>query len=519
MEAVIKRFIHFRRYWNEQEGAVTIFTVVTFAFLMAFAGLVFDIGRVYNLHSQAQAYVDEVALAAAAELDGTSGSLDRAIRAAVGDAQHGALLNEGHRFSLSGDNNVGVGSILFLDTIADDPEPGVYSPVAGDNVLCTYEAAALTCDGVTEAEADSLAQFVLVNATTETEDFVLFPIAGVFIPGFRTEASVAPQALAGFTRNVCNFPPMSICNPYESLTPPYGGDYTPVIGQQILLKSKGSGSSWAPGDFGFLDPAAGAGGGLCGNPNGTSFLRCILGLVEPNTQCVEAEVDIKPGEAVSAHVGLNMRFDIYDPPLTNYKNDPNFAPSINVTKGKTHLPNQCRLNQLDDPAVGFETVPLPRDSCFEAGTCAQTGDGSPRLGNGVTTADLQNYWITNHGVALPGSLVGGTRYDVYRYEIDNNTIPDKSPQGEDGEASCASTSVSDPLRDRRVMIVAVINCLEHGISGNASGVPVEAFVRMFLTEPVGLDGASVEDIYAETLGVVEPGDFDGVLHDFPVLYR
>lgn len=471
----------------------------------------FDVGRIYNLHSQSQAYIDGVALAAAAELDGSVGALQRSIRAAVGDGQHAALINAGFRFSLSGDTNVNVQSLLFLETIAADPDPGVYSPIAGDNVLCTYEAGALTCDGLTQAEADLRTQFVLANTTTETEDFILFRIAGALIPDFREDASVAPQALAGFTRSVCNFPPLSICNPYESQIAPYGGDFSPIIGQQILLKTKGGGAAWSPGDFGFLDPAAGAGGGLCGNPSGASFLRCILGLVEPNTQCVSTEVDIKPGQSVSVHVGFNMRFDIYNPPLSNKKNDPNFAPSANVTKGKTHLPNQCRLNQLDDPPVGFETVALPRDSCFGLGTC-------PRFGNGITNADLQTYWLTNHGVPLPGVLLGGTRYDVYRYEIDN-VIADKSPQGENGNPTCASTSISDPLRDRRIMVIAIMNCLEHDVRGNASGVPVVAFAKMFLTEPIGLDGASVDDIYAETLGVVEPGDYDGILHEFPVLYR
>lgn len=485
---------------------------------MGFAGLVFDVGRIYNLHSQSQSYVDNVALAAAAELDREVGAIQRAIRAAVGDGQRDALLNTGFRFSLSGDTSVGVQSLLFLDVIADDPDPGVYSPIVGDNVLCTYEAGALSCDGITQAEADTRVQFILVNATTETEDFILFPIAGMFIPDFREDASVAPQAMAGFSSSICNFPPMAICNPYESQVAPYGGDYISIIGQQILMKSKGSGSSWSPGDFGFLDPPAGSGSGLCGNPNGTAYLRCILGLVEPNTQCVSTVVDIRPGQAVSAHVGINMRFDIYDPPLTNKKNDPNFAPSANVTKGKTHLPNQCRLNQLDDPPVGSETVALPRDSCFSLGTCAQTGDGSPRLGNGITNVELLDYWLTNHGVALPGSLLGGTRYDVYRYEIDN-TIPNESPLGENGNPTCASSSISDPTRDRRLLVMAVINCLEHGVNGNASDVPVIAFAKMFFTEPVGIEGAGFDDIYAETLGVIEAGDADGILHDYPVLYR
>jgi hypothetical protein len=40
---------------------------------------------------------------------------------------------------------------------------------------------------------------------------------------------------------------------------------------------------------------------------------------------------------------------------------------------------------------------------------------------------------------------------------------------------------------------------------------------MFMTEPVG--DAPDHDLYAEMLGVLEPGGEDGVLHDFPQLYR
>jgi hypothetical protein len=48
---------------------------------------------------------------------------------------------------------------------------------------------------------------------------------------------------------------------------------------------------------------------------------------------------------------------------------------------------------------------------------------------------------------------------------------------------------------------------------------VLAFAQMFFTEPVGMDGSNTDDIWLEMLGVVDPGGDDGVLHDFPQLYR
>ena len=40
---------------------------------------------------------------------------------------------------------------------------------------------------------------------------------------------------------------------------------------------------------------------------------------------------------------------------------------------------------------------------------------------------------------------------------------------------------------------------------------------MFLTEPVG--EPPDQNIWAEMLGVVDPGDESGILHDYPMLYR
>lgn len=491
-------------YKRDEEGAVTIFIVIMFAFLLGLAGLVFDVGRIYNVHSQAQAYVDEVALAAAAELDGEAGSLQRAIRAAVGDTQRNALLDPGFRLSLSNDNAVNVESLVFLASIANDPPPESRSPVAGDTVLCTLLAGQSPADAGCPADADGRAAFVLINATTETEDFLLFPIARAFVPAVITEASVAPQALAGFTREVCNIPPMAICNPQEASTG--GGGFTAIPGQQILLQTQGANSAWAPGDFGFLDLSEMGPNGCSGG--GANFLRCVLGALNPNTACVSAEVDMNPGQVTSADVGFNIRFDIFESPFQGEKSNPNFAPDLNVTKGA--LNNQCRLDKMNADPAASQTVPMPRDPGISV---------TNRIGSGVALTDLQNYWATNNptlnGGLLPASVT--TRYEAYLYE-NAYGIPNKSATGgENGNPTCSTVG---GIPDRRRMVVAVINCIEHSVKGSASDIPVVEFMEMFLTEPAGdpLDPSN-HDIYAEVISVVKPGGQDGVLHEFPVLYR
>jgi hypothetical protein len=503
-------------------GAVTVIGVVSFALLLAFIGLSVDVGRIMNVHSQAGSYADRSALAAAAELDGEVGAMTRAVRAAAGDGTDGPIVETGMRLTLSGDNDVGLRRMTFLSALAADPlDPYARSPIAGDQVLCIWEPAGgfdCSASGLTVAEADKEAQFVVVDTTTETEQYLLYPIATFLDPDMRDEGSVAPQAVAGFKREVCNLPPLTICNPYENQTAPYGGTFDAVVGQQILMKTKGSGAAWAPGNFGFLRVPSGSGAPHCSG-GGTTLLRCVLGLVTPNTQCVGADVDTEPGQAVAAHDGLNVRFDVYDPPLSSKRSDPAFAPAANVTKGKVNTA-QCRSNTLQTPPPANNTVPLPRDTCFGSGTCVTTPDGSSRFGNGLTDAQRNAYWMTNHGAALPGSLLGATRFQMYRYEIDNNMIPNKSPTGENGNPTCSSQPpVNNPQRDRRVLIVAVINCLEHDVRGAATDVPVVKFAEIFLTEGVGFNGGSVEDVYVEVLGVVEPNGEDGILKEYPVLYR
>jgi uncharacterized membrane protein len=68
---------------RSQEGFVLIVTCIALAILIALAALGIDVGRMYVIKSELQAFADAAALNAAMQLDGTDRGLERARRAAT----------------------------------------------------------------------------------------------------------------------------------------------------------------------------------------------------------------------------------------------------------------------------------------------------------------------------------------------------------------------------------------------------------------------------------------------------
>ena len=99
---------------------------------------------------------------------------------------------------------------------------------------------------------------------------------------------------------------------------------------------------------------------------------------------------------------------------------------------------------------------LPRDANLIA-------DPQARFGNG--NWDRPGYWALNHGTPMPAAMANSSLYQMYRYEIETAGIPDNSselPPGEDGNAQCHNDSAAtNDFPDRRMMIIAVIDCLCH----------------------------------------------------------
>ncbi len=74
---------------RDERGTVAIQALIFSILLFGTTGLVLDAGRVYAMHSQMQAYADQVALAAANELDGHDDAIERAGLAAFGETAGG----------------------------------------------------------------------------------------------------------------------------------------------------------------------------------------------------------------------------------------------------------------------------------------------------------------------------------------------------------------------------------------------------------------------------------------------
>ena len=74
--------------------------------------------------------------------------------------------------------------------------------------------------------------------------------------------------------------------------------------------------------------------------------------------------------------------------------------------------------------------------------------------------------------------------------------------------------------ERRTLSVAVVNCLEQGITGKTTDVATIGYIDVFMTEPAtepsDLEGS---DIFFEIIGAAGTGAAGGGLHDIVQLYR
>lgn len=454
--------------------------------LIGGAALSVDISRMYNLDHDLQSAADALARSGAAELDRRSDSISRANRAV------NSLVKNGQKFGNLGPGDVTVDNIRFLKSLPDND----YEPVTADMV---------TTD-------PSEAQYVEVNITPVTVD-VLFPSS--LVNAFAS-AELDAKSVAGYSQGVCGAAPVFVCNPFEGTnTSIYVAMQQRSFKRRLvrLKTSSGGNSQYGPGNYGWLD----VGGG------GANALRDAIAIDVPDI-CLSTTsgVTTKPGNVASVSQGFNTRFDIYDGSFKKKKNNPRYAPSANVTKGYSYKGKAC--NSLPNPlAMG-----LPKDDCFLTNSCPHM-DG--RMGDGVW--DFVSYVAVNHNAASQLYINGTTytfdyithtvspadipsRYEVYRWEIDTNSIPGASSQGstltpEEGTPQCHANGASTAPIDRRILYAAVLNCgaIEQngGLSGHSGPHPVETFVKVFVTLP--MDKNSDGSIYGEIVGPVIEGEDSG----------
>jgi len=490
----------FKKYLRQTGGAMAVWAAAAAPVLLGGAALSVDVSRLYNMDHDLQSAADALARASAAELDQRSDSLERSARALS------SLVTNNQNFGQDGQAPVRIASVRYLTEL---PEKD-YQEVPQNFIT----------------NEPSKARFVEVNVMPEAVN-TMFPQGLV-----KTVSSVtlAAKSTAGFSQDVCGVAPVFICNPFEnSETTIYEAMETPAFRRkQIKLKTQGKNASYAPGNYGYLDPFKGN--------SGAAKIKDAIAIDKPPV-CMSktAGVKLRPGNINSMAHAINTRFDLYEGAFKSKTSDPAYAPAANVVKGYTPKKNDVCKMTPNNSAIG-----MPRDHCYEYGDCS---DANGRMGNG--NWDFVEYMKVNHNYMRAITIEGVTyrldynrhkfypptppsRYALYRWEIDNYCVPGALTYGkwaktpEEGLPQCHATGAhSDPDIDRRIIHVAVLNCEEieasgARMSGRTDPLPVETFVKVFLTEP--MQKGSNSTLWGEVIGPVVQGK-DKVARDRVALNR
>ena len=472
-------------------GSVAPTVALSLTGLIAAGGLAFDYARMAGMDSELQNAADQAALAAASQLDGEAGARARATSAAQ------TLIDNDTLFS-----NDGGTSAITVPTIT------------------YWQDKARTA----AATSDANANFVLVEVGSRQANFSLTAIVSAIAP-----ATLTARAFAGLDAAICKVPPLMMCNPTPGT--PFDPDNYRGVGLKLF---QGGGSSWGPGNFGYLDVGA--------TNNGSPDQRIAMGMDAPGITCVsESNADVDTGVAASVLDAINVRFDIFQNGWSRNTCFPSggCSSAFNTTKdvvrraaasqsscGIANNNNEWKVlpdadqyiaqNSAGDDATVVH-MGYPMDTCHYP-----LGGGCPggRLGNGAWRRDI--YFKTNHSnhgsnatgsnwQAVTGLGASATRHDFYEWEISSGNRPDISRVTSLGGGAFKQwgspvckppglpAGVNQP--DRRVIAVAVAdNCAS--LTGSSTQANIGAWAEAFLTQPVvARPGAGVSgtDLYVEII--------------------
>ena len=474
-----------------EDGAVLVLWALFLAVALGFLALSFDLGRVASTQSELQSYADQVALAAAGELDTRPDAITRATAAAAG------LIRDRQTYASGSTALGGAGSytITFLNSLPTTDR-------AADTFVTTDPR---------------LARYVRVQTTQKT---VQTPFASVNAamtgqPTVNVQSNVRAEATAGMTSFACDVTPLMFCAPDASWRA------SANIGDLIQLRSVGGNSQWGPGNFGFLDPTTlpvdqtGPCRGM--NQTGAQYYRCLIGAERAITACIQTDKGLTsdPGQRGGLARAFDFRFDIYQG-ANSYRNDARYRPAPNTIQGT--LPQgggSCRGNNLRVS----DAMALPLDNCLQAGNCSPY----PRFGDGNWNRTA--YVNKNHRGAFPaGTSLSSTRYQIYLAEIAaarTNTPAVPLPGFQETGAAMCHPSGATPEADRRTVIAAAVDCNATRIAGRTENIVPLEYVKLFMIRPINSDNNDF-DIFVEvvnTAGGVGSGAITGVYNDFIQLYR
>ncbi len=498
----------FSRFVQDQSAAIAPLYAIGFTAFVSLSAIGFDYGRLMALDTELQNASDQAALAAATQLDGGDDAMIRARDAANASfATAGVATTNETRFANDGGGRpITSLTFRFFDGYEDDTL---------GNVVPINDT-----DG-----AD--AKIVEVTVNGRQVFYALTPLVGAINSG-----NVIGRALAGLQSATCNVAPMMFCLPETGgiADTDFPRDSDVGSGLSLHFKSNGpdspgnpnddttdDGSTWAPGNFGFLD--------LDYFPNGSGQNR-TTGLNSDVLGCTGQPPISDPGFRTPQGSALNSRFDLYPPPSSSCDSSTgDFCPAQNVRKNLVYRmqgnppncnnpPNNFVANRWVDPAsVGLADPGYPMDAIQASNPSLAYGDGD--WGSAAWfAAKHPSSTLSDADLNGDGTV---TRYEVYQWELDPTSPSRLNPSnimiGNDGNRYCAfnrpvdeapGIPTSPTQKDRRILTVAAVDCTN--LNGKEP-VRITSWVDMFLVQPVKTTGSD-RDFYSEIAGPARKANGD-----------
>ncbi len=426
-----------RSLLRDTRGSVAVTVGFTLVGLLAFTGLAIEVGEAFSLNTELQQAADASALAAAAELDGFTGAIDRATRAATAFGPNTQL------WDTAGAGKVQFASIVFLSATACGSPPCV--PAAG---LLLPPAVSPAGDVTTTKDAEA----GYVRVTTKTGN-----LATNLISLVSGNALLQTEAVATAGRNaiVCLDVPLMICNPNETGS---GGQVPPtlVAGQEVLVSDNG-GDMIAPGNWGFLCPPSDP---TCG---GNSLGGFLASASSTGKQCTSDIMYTKPGATTGPVKNFNARF------------------------GQTPAPSGA--------LIAFNETSYPNDATLSANGSRISSSTTANWNSGAYMTTFHS------GAQYTGSKSGPantpTRFDVYNWE--NSTgVPSTTPPysipvyNSNGTGTIANNTA-------RIINVGIANCIAENEQGRWHG-PGIGYFQVFMTGPMASGNVYLEVIKQYNFG-------------------
>ena len=346
-----------RRFARDESGSLLVFFVVSIVAILGIMALSFDMGRRASTQTDMQSFADNVALAAAGELDGQPDSITRARTAAQ---EVIVAANEALKAGASGTNGTlsfnPATDLVFYDDLPPSDTPGSFAvgALSASKYVLPSDAAFVTTN-------PSRAQYVGVRRAAVNVGWL---VANVFGNANLPDEAVGAIAIAGNAGYACDFAPLMVCLPRDAS----GNSAQLQEGQSVRVATSGNSAAWNPGEFGFLDVSDIPNGvsGPCTMNNEAQKQACLL--ARRLTGCFQSgAVDIQPGQRTGQeYAQFNMPFGVYSGSMGQHSGDPVYAMGPHAISGLTIRSNNCNV-QNNAPPTG--TMAFPEDDCQVANNC------------------------------------------------------------------------------------------------------------------------------------------------------